>query len=284
MTIGHCPHGEFDISQGCPKCIEERIRPLSMDDRMGILNGSIEPRMGEDIGESLEITDQLLEESVPESKPEPDTTALINIRPSSDITIKALFDEAVQILDNATTRQITKPEDLKLASDDLLFIRKIKKALEEKRKEYLKPLDDYMAGIRGSFDIILEPILEADKIIGNKILSYQKEQARLKAEAEAIRKEQEELARRAEAIGEKPPEEILVPEIEMAPRRIQTEIAEVGQRKIWKWELIDFAAVPDFYKVLNNGAITNAVKAAKGSIEIPGIRIFLDTTLQVKER
>ncbi|GAI94168.1 unnamed protein product, partial [marine sediment metagenome] len=52
----------------------------------------------------------------------------------------------------------------------------------------------------------------------------------------------------------------------------------------WKWEVVDFALVPDSYKMINSGVLTPVVKASKGKIEIPGIRIFNEPIIAVNTR
>ena len=74
-------------------------------------------------------------------------------------TLKARGQSAAAEHMWAKARKIENPEDLKPATDDLSMIARIKKALEEKKKEYLKPLQDYISELRGSFDWILSPIL-----------------------------------------------------------------------------------------------------------------------------
>ena len=58
------------------------------------------------------------------------------------------------------------------------------------------------------------------------------------------------------------------------PKRVSTDMGTVAQRNNWKWEVIDFTIVPDSYKMINAGVLTPIVKASKGKIQIPGIRIF----------
>lgn len=240
-------------------------------------------------GKPIEVTEELLEETKPRSF-DPlveagmiprEGTAVVNIRPLSDITIKDLYAEATYILERSEHLLIEIPEDLTFANDNLVLIAKIKKALEDKKKEYIKPLQDYTRNIREAFDSILEPILEADQITREKVMSYQSEQSRKKREADEIRRAQEEITKRAEAIGQAV-EPVTVPVVDEVAKRTTTEFGATGQRLIWKWELVDFNLVPNHYKELNNGAITAAVKAAKGSMEIPGLRIFQDAVLTVE--
>ena len=210
-------------------------------------------------------------------------TELVHIGPLNDRSVVALRDEATRIVQYARDRQIQTPEDLVPATDDLALIAKVKRAIEAKKREYTDPISDALSAIRNDFALLLDPINEADQITRRKISEYKKAVDAKQREIEAIRRENEELRRRAEAVGETA-KEVEVPVVEAVPERTRTDLGTLGSRTIWKWEIIDFSQVPDLYKSPNHGAITSAVKASKGTIEIPGIRIFPDESITVNTR
>jgi len=67
-----------------------------------------------------------------------------------------------------------------------------------------------------------------------------------------------------------------------APRRVHTEMGTVGQRMIRNDRTVDFALLPDQYKIENSALLNKVVKA--GIPEIPGVEIYEEPTLTVNTR
>ncbi len=244
---GHCKHGEFSLLEGCPQCIAER------------LGGELKAKL-----EAKEI----------ESKPIKEVS-LVLVKPEANIEVIAFYNQALSLRDFAKARIITCNDDLKPASDDLIIIRKVKKAMEEKRKEYLKPFQDHVKETNDAYKTLMEPIEEADKITANKMLAFDVEQKRKIREAEAIETERLALARREEELtGEHTIDLTPVDKPEAVPERVRTGMGMTGQRDNWKWEVIDVTQVPREYLMINAGMLTPIVKASKGRLVIPGIRIY----------
>ena len=212
-------------------------------------------------------------------------TAIMQIKPEEDIEVQNFYEQALKLAEYAKQRVITTVDDLKPATDDLSIIRKIKKALEEKRKEYLKPFQEHVQEINDAFKKLMEPILAADKIMADKMLAFDAEQKRIRQEQEEINRMRMEAAQKEmELKGEITEPVSLVEVLPEAPKRVSTDMGIAGQRDNWKWEVMDFALVPDDYKMINAGVLTPIVKASKGKISIPGIRIFNEPIIMVNAR
>lgn len=207
------------------------------------------------------------------------TTELVN--PSNDIEVKSFYNEAIKLQEYAEARVILVAEDLKPAVDDLSIIAKVKKALEGKRKEYVVPLQDQVKEVNEVFKTLMEPILVADKTTRTKILSYQQEQERIRQEQERINTLKMEAAKAEAALhnGEITESVNLVEVIAPLPKHIRTNMGMTGTMKVRKWEIIDFASVPDELKVIDAGKVTKLVRAGIGSIA--GIHIYEEATLRV---
>lgn len=206
-------------------------------------------------------------------------TALINIHPESDTSVLSLVCEANRMRDFAIARVIAADADLSPATEDLSMIAKLKKALTEKKAEYYKPVKAHLDAISAAFQTILTPVEEADKITREKIMAYRAEQSRKAAEAEAINQAKLDLARREAALNGGEITVDLTPVEAPAPvKKVQTDLGTASTMKVVKWELLDFAAVPDQFKVLDSAKVTKLVKAGGG---IPGIRVFEEETLRV---
>ena len=202
--------------------------------------------------------------------------SLVLVKPIANTEVMAFYNQAISLRDFAKARVIITNDDMKPANDDLILIRKVKKAMEEKRKEYLKPFQDHVKETNDAYKTLMEPIEEADKLTANKMLAFDAEQKRKIREAEAIEAEKLALAKREAELkgGEITVDLTPVAKPEVVPDRIRTDMGSSGQRDNWKWELLDLNLVPREYLMINAGMLTPIVKASKGKLTIPGIRIY----------
>lgn len=321
---GTCEHGEFILSEGCPQCIAKKSQAAQAPAFAVIPDNPDDQEAADFLTEQLsiaapEIMDAAVREAVAETMGVPDTEiapaqqekpsaealriarmnqepgledwipgghALIQIGPEADAKVKALYQEATHLLELAEARVITENADLKSATEDLSVIARLKKALNEKKDEFVKPVRTFLNGFNDTFKTMLEPIEEADRITRDKMKGFKAEQQRKIAEAQAIEDEKMALAQReAELTGgeisvDLTPVEAPPP----VPERVRTDIGMAGTAKVYKWEVTDKAAVPDEYKVVDAGAVGRVVKASKGSIVIAGIRIWEEDTIRVTTR
>jgi len=95
-----------------------------------------------------------------------------------------------------------------------------------------------------------------------------KEQARLLKLAEN-RKE------RAEAAGRPAPlPEAIAPLVTGPPKSLKTDMGNTSFRTDWKAEIIDAYKLPREYLIPDETKINAIVRASRGSIQIPGVRIY----------
>jgi hypothetical protein len=140
------------------------------------------------------------------------------------------------------------------------------------------------------------PLERAETILRTAISSWMREQERLrleveqKAREEQARLEQEvRLARAAEAESLGAPEEVIS---EILDRRTEMPPPVVAQtfdkaegissRAVWKWEVTDAGKIPREYLSVNEVKINGVVRAMEAATEIPGIRVYQDSTLVVR--
>lgn len=214
------------------------------------------------------------------NKEETPITALVKVKPEVDQAVIALHEQSIKLEQYAMALVITSDGDIKSATNDLSIISGLKKAIEEKRKEYTQPINEHLKAINEAFKTLTEPLSSADKITRQKILDYRGEQERQRQEAEKIAQLEREAAERKAALTGEP---IVVPEVveapPAAPNHYRTEMGTLGQRMIRKWELLDMSQVPEEYKILDSAKITKVVKA--GIPSIAGIRIYEEPILTV---
>ena len=204
----------------------------------------------------------------------------IRIAPEHDNSVLQLVDRVNDLKRWADFRVIGSLEGILSAIDDLTLISNLKRALEEKRKEYVGPLNDYVKTINAVFKQISQPLEDADKITRDKILAYRREQEDIRQKLEeAVRLQAEALTQQAKAglpVTEVAP---ITPAPLPVPDKIYRDTGSLGTFKVRKWEVVNFAEVPDDYKVVDAARITKVIKA--GIPSIPGIRIWDEEALRV---
>ena len=227
-TKGHCKHGEFILRDGCPDCIQEERERREMEQE----------------GETVALETAATETAVA-------------LRPGEDIEAHGYFEEGQKLLEYATALVIISDEIVKGATNDLAIISKLSRAMGEKRSEYLKPLKAEMDAIRETYNYLMTPVLEADKITRGKILAYRQKQERKRQEAEDIARMEREAAERKAALTGEP---IVAPEpvekMPETPDHYRSEMGTLGKSLLHKWEVIDFALVPDTYKKIDAGTVS----------------------------
>jgi len=211
----------------------------------------------------------------------PTGMAVICISPESDVTVLSLLAEANRLRDFAEARVIATDTDLDGAVNDLALIARVKSRLQEKKAEYYRPVKAHLDAITASFQTLLTPIEDADKITRGKWTAYRNEQKMRKAEADKLNQDAEDLARRQAAFngtGEVTVD--LTPVVAPLPvAKVRTDLGSAQTVKTRKYRVVNFALLPDNYK-LENSALLNKVTKA-GIPEIPGVEFYFEEGLRV---
>ena len=161
----------------------------------------------------------------------------------------------------------------------------VKPKLPKKKVEMVKPIRAYLEKVGDGFKTMLAPFTEADQINRRLILDWNAEQDRKASEAQEIEDAKLELAQREAAFtgtGEHTQELDTIEIPPEAPKIIRTEMGTVSGRVTWKFEVTDFALLPDEYKLPNEQLLRSFANSTKGSREIPGVRIFSEGGLTVR--
>jgi hypothetical protein len=208
----------------------------------------------------------------------------VALRPGADIEVMSYHTEAVKLLEYAGRLTIFSIKDVTAATDDLTVISRLKKAMEAKRKEYLAPLKEQTDAIQETYKYLMEPVLKADQLFRGKVLDYQREQQRRKDEADAItRMEREAAERKAKLEGTPLPTTPVIIQAEVKTH-VETDYGATSQKMITKYEVVDFATLPDTYKMADTAKLTKTIKAGGMNVSIPGVRIYQEAILQVNAR
>jgi len=213
---------------------------------------------------------------------EVETTAIVKVNPQVDLAVTALYGEAVTLLTYAEAAIIKTDADVKERTNDLSIIANLKKAIEEKRKEYVGPINEHLKAVNDAFKSFTDPLVQADTITRKKVLDYRAEQNRVRQEQEEINRMRIEAAQREMRLTGELTESVNLVETQEQPEHYRTDSGTLGTMKVRKWEVVDMAQVPDEYKMVDATKVGKVVRA--GIPSISGIRIWEEETLRVSAR
>ncbi len=195
--------------------------------------------------------------------------------------ITTIQRKARGLVSNAQALVVDDEESASNANELLVFVANAKKELEAQRVFLVKPLNDHVKDINAKFKEWVAPLDEADSVVRRKMLDFQREQEVLRVqEQEALRVEAQRLEHSSPDVLAPEPEEM--PDLPVVSRTVATQGGSTSVRKTWVYEMIDEAAVPREYLIIDEGVITLAIR--DGVREIPGIRIYQKESLAVRSK
>jgi len=203
------------------------------------------------------------------------------------ITVKEqtqeLMNKAEIIVSEAKEIVVQDKDSLTAAVDFLGKIAVAKKEVDSRRRFFVDPLNQQVKSINDLFRGYSDPLGQADRIVRNKVLIYQAEEA--KRVAEEQRKATEEAKAQAEEASKHPTEEFIPIPINIVEEPEKTVRAGAGSattRQVWTFTIVDPSKVPNEYKVIDEKKIAAVVKA--GIRNIPGVEIYPTSSLVVTGR
>jgi hypothetical protein len=212
--------------------------------------------------------------------------AVVKVKPDLDLAVQDLFREGLRLQEYAHARVIATNDDLKPAVNDLALIAKCRKAITEKRVEYIKPIRGHLDQVNKAFEEFLAPFDDAEKMTKAKVQAFQEDVARRTAEAKRIEDEKFRLAQEEAKLtgGEITVPLGTAPTPPPAPTIIRTESATVSGRDNWKARVLDFKALPDEYKLPNEQMLNAKARTTKGQAQVPGVEFFNDRSVTVRTK
>lgn len=191
---------------------------------------------------------------------------------SVEVAIKTEEQNNLALIEQANAITVASAEDVEAASKIGKTIAERIKAVDAKRTEYVKPLNDTVKKINADFKTILEPLEKAKTLLAGGINKWQRE------ENERLRKEEarrQKIADAAEAKRKEADPDFYRPAPTITVEKPANTIGNAAQTKFWTFEETDFSKVPDEYKVIDRVKVNKAI--AEGAREIPGLNIYQDT-------
>ena len=187
--------------------------------------------------------------------------------PQKDIQV--LEKQVSPLVKSSKEYKIASVEDVDNASAMLKDLRDTERTIEAKRQEFTKPMNQSLRAINDTFKEIVKPLVEARKILTQRVLDWKIEE-RKKLEKEEARR------RKIQEAHEKKGHEIKAPIVLEKP---QNKIGNTQTRKVWAFKVTDFSKLPDDFKVISNPAINQAIR--DGVREIKGLEIYQEEKLSI---
>lgn len=136
------------------------------------------------------------------------------------------------------------------------------------------------------------PLIDAEAVLKTRLVEYsrreqeerRKEEARLR---EILRKEEEDRqlaeAVALEAEGRASEAEVVISEPTIPPvvilPKMTPKIAGISERGVWKFRIVNAAAIPREYLIPDEHRIGRFVRALRGEARIPGIEVYEETQI-----
>lgn len=201
--------------------------------------------------------------------------------------VKEITTQAERLEQAAQALVVQDEATLQEATNMVAWVAKAKKAIEEKRQFFVKPLQEQVKRVNELFKQYAAPLDRADTLLRGKILAYRQEQERKRREEEErlrklAEKEQKRLEKQAAKNGMPAPPPIVVPSPPPMAKTVQSEMGAAQVRTVWDFEIVDETQIPREFLMPNVPAIRAAVKA--GVRNIPGVRIFQREDLAVRAK
>lgn len=195
--------------------------------------------------------------------------------------------------------------DAERAADDLAFVQSVRRAVENAKASTLESIRDRLDGLRRQYDQVLQTIAAAEGRVKDAIRAWRtREQAdRTKAVERTITAEATVAAGEAyddalaaglsktqasdiaaatgHAVVAQGSETIVPAPL---PRAVQGEAGRASVRVDWVAEVVDERLIPREYLVVDEARIQRVVRALKGQVTIPGVRVDRRETIVGRSR
>jgi len=211
--------------------------------------------------------------------------------------VRESVNQALVLADSAQAVVVTTAEHYCQAGEIRKRLRSVESQLEAKRKELTGPILAIKKSIDDFFNKPKEKLTAAIKRIDRGMLDFQiemkrkaaEEEARLwraaKIAEEAERKRLTELAAKAvaenkplaAAVAAKQAEEVQAPVVHVIVPTVKIE--GVSTRQVWKFKVVDFAKLPDEYKLANEAELGRIARTFHDSEPVPGVAFFAESIL-----
>lgn len=182
--------------------------------------------------------------------------------------VPALTKQVAPIVLQATELEIIDAASMTQATEMLSVLNKKNDQITDEKEKITKPLNQALKVERSRWKPLETTLEEAIGIVRRKMSAYQTEAKRI-ADIEAAKI----AARVGEGRGKLTPETAVrkLGEIDAPAATVASDAGSVAFRTVKHFEVMDFSALPDNYKLADESAIRTAMKQG---VEVPGVRYY----------
>ncbi|KJS85012.1 MAG: hypothetical protein JM58_09615 [Peptococcaceae bacterium BICA1-8] len=224
-----------------------------------------------------------------------------------NINAEHLEQEASLILAEAQQYNIVNQEQFNAVGEELRRIKGVRKQVDDLFDTIIKKAHEAHKEAIGSKKKLTDPLDLAEKSFKKSMLAYQQEQERIArveqerlriAAEEKARKEREKLEAKAMREIEKGNEEKaetlmeqaeeLVPFITVVAPQFE-KVSGISTKKTWKARVTNPEQVPAYIngmeiRTINQSQLDKMAKMSSGTIKVPGVEFYQESTLAVSAR
>lgn len=191
---------------------------------------------------------------------------------NAQVEASALLAQAQQVAASVPTLVIGTSDEYQQAAAGLVELKTRWKVVEDKRTSLVKPLNDVVKSINAMFKPVLDQWDRTMEVVKRAMQEYQVR------EAETQRKALEDAAKLAQQGETGQHFHALVAQGSAMPTKAQG----ISTRVMWRWKVVDGAAIPREYLCVDVAKVDAAVKEGKENTKIPGIEVYREDVMAVR--
>lgn len=205
--------------------------------------------------------------------------------------VSRIEKNAIASRDEAKKIKVNSVASYNAAAEFALTLKEAERSVGELYDEHCQKAHELHKGLTSARKKLLDPIIEARKIVESAMSSYDREQRRLateKAQKEAEEERQREIAAAKKSKDAELVKELKATPVVVDPVMIQSRtpvVAGILSKPVIKWRLKkegDINLVPRKFLCLDERALTAYVKAHGMDSEIAGIEVYSDVQTQIR--
>jgi len=214
-----------------------------------------------------------------------DSGAVVDLNIDGARRALRLFEDKVSVMESEANDLLVKSNDGATRGTEMTGqVKRLANQIDARRKEIISEPDSFVRKVNGFVKPLADRLKALEALLKRKLSdhAYQVELQRREIErkqAEARIELQRQVDAEAKAKGV---ESVVIAPVAMPTRKepVRSDSAVSSAVMVWKHEVVDAAAVPREYLMVDDKAITAAVKAGIRNIE--GVRIFEDAEMRVR--
>ena len=191
---------------------------------------------------------------------------------AAQVEASTLLAHAQQVAASVPTLTIHTAEEYQQAAAGLVELKGRWKVVEDKRTSLVKPLNDVVKSINGMFKPVLDSWDRTMDVVKRAMQDYQVR------ESEVQRKALEAAAALAQQGQTGQEFTALVTQGSAMPTKAQG----ISSRAVWRWRVVDAAAVPREYLCVDATKVDAVVKSQQDGARIPGIEVYREEIMAVR--